>query len=183
MRNHSIACLVVIFAASIGCNSGKSAGGSSGGSAGGSAATAQREIKDDADSKQFVSTSMTRIIGDNFASRTDEYREARTWLKEPKNKPVKLERSVVEKLVEDLYAAGATTVYAAGLKPTDVGGVTSSSLVALVSATDDALRGRVLEVRNKHYAAYLPTIGKVDLVKDLSNNEVGLAVVEIELQH
>jgi hypothetical protein len=166
-----------------GCNSGKSAGGSGGGSPGGSAAEAPRELKDNADSKQFVSTPMTKIIGDNFATRPDEYREARDWLKDSKNKPVKLERAVVVKLVDDLYAAGATTVYAAGLKPTDDGGVTSSSLVALVSATDDVLRGRVLEVRNKHYAAYLPTVGKVDLVKDLSKNEIGLAVIEIELQH
>ncbi|MBL9085236.1 MAG: hypothetical protein JNK76_25750 [Planctomycetales bacterium] len=183
MRHTHFLSVVLSSLLCIGCNSGKSAGGSNGGSPGGSATTAQPEMKDDADSKQFVSTSMTKIIGDNFSSRTDEYREARDWLKDSKNRPVKLERAVVVNLVDDLYAAGATTVYAAGLKPTDDGGVTSSSLVALVSATDDVLRGRVMEVRNKHYAAYLPTVGKVDLVKDLSNNEVGLAVVEIELQH
>lgn len=183
MRHLQLVYVVLISALCVGCNSGKPAGGSSGGSAAGSAATVPRELKDNADSKQFVSTPMTKILGDNFSSRTDEYREAREWLKEPKNKPVKLDRAVVAKLVDDLYAAGATTVYAAGLKPTDDGGVTSSSLVALVSAVDDAIRSRVLEVRNKHYAAYLPTVGKVDLVKDLSNNEVALAVIEIELQH
>lgn len=164
-------------------------GGSGGGSAPGSAVVAEKraekllDLKDDSESSQFRSTPMAKILGDNFEARPEEYAEARAWLKEPKNRPAKLPHEAVAKLVEELYAAGAEKVYASGLSPLDDGGTKSGSLTVLVSATDDAPRYRVLEIRNKHYAAYLPTVGKVDLVEPLSRSEVGLAAVIIELQH
>ncbi|MGC3969656.1 MAG: hypothetical protein QM775_20685 [Pirellulales bacterium] len=177
---------VLIATTALGCNSGKAPSGSTGGSpagSGNSTAPVPVEVEDDAKSRQFRSTPINRILGDNFESRPDEFLEARIWLKDDKNQPAKLEQAAVAKLVEELYQAGAEKVYATGLKPNDKGGTTSDAIIALVSAADDGPRHRVLEVRNRHYAAYLPTVGKADLVESLSRTEVGLSAVVVELKH
>lgn len=181
----SFAVGLLLTAAFIGCRDGKSGGGSSSGGSFGTLASSTEpphDIKDDADSATFRMQTMSSVLGANYESRPDEYVEARAWLKNAKNRPAKVSHDLFVKLVEDLYAAGAEKVYVSGLVPQDEG-ATSDRLTVLVAPTDHGPRNRVLEVRRKHYASYLPTVGKPELVEPLSNSESGLAAVIVELKY
>ncbi len=184
-RRSSIAAGLLLSVALVGCREEKIGGGSSSsGSAGahGSGSVPPQEIKDHADSVTFRMQSMSSVLGANYESRPDEFAEARTWLKNAQNRPAKVPRAVVEKLVEDFYAAGAEKVYVSGLIIGD-DGATCDGLTVLIAPTVHEPRNRVLEVRNKHYASYLPTVGKPELVEPLSRSEASLAAVIVELKY
>lgn len=181
----SLAVGLLLTAAAVGCRDEKSGGGSSsGGSIGTQASSTEppREIKDDADSATFRMQTMSSVLGANYEARSDEYAEARTWLKNAENRPAKVSHDLFVKLVEDLYAAGAEKVYVTGLIARDEG-ATCDGLTVLVAPTEHEPRNRVLEVRRKHYASYLPTVGKPELVEPLSSSESGLAAVIVELKY
>lgn len=184
-RRLSVIAALLTSVVLVGCREGKTGGGSSaGGSAGALASGTEppQEIKDHADSSTFRMQTMSNVLGTNYEARPDEFAEARKWLKDAKHRPAKVPRALLEKLVEDFYTAGAEKVYVSGLV---VGGdgATSDSLVVLVTPTVHDPRNRVLEVRNKHYASYLPTVGKPELVEPLSRSEESLAAVLVELKY
>jgi len=184
-RQLSVIAALLASVVLVGCREGKTGGGSSaGGSAGARASGTEppQEIKDHADSSTFRMQTMSSVLGANYESRPDEFAEARTWLKNARNRPAKVPRTLFEKLVEDFYSAGAENVYVSGLINGD-DGATTDGLVVLVSPTEHEPRNRVLEVRNKHYASYLPTVGKPELVEPLSRSEESLAAVLVELKY
>ena len=184
-RRLSLIVALLAPVAFVGCQDGKLPGGpSSAGSAGAQASGTEppREIKDHADSSTFRMQTMSDLLGANYESRIDEFAEARIWLKNERNRPAKVSRVLLEKLVEDFYAAGATKVYVSGLVGGE-DGATSDGLVVLVAPTEHEPRNRVLEVRSKHYASYLPTVGKPELVEPLSRSEASLAAVLVELKY
>ncbi|MBA4019977.1 MAG: hypothetical protein C0483_22660 [Pirellula sp.] len=175
----------LLTGACFGCQDKKSGGGSSsGGSGGAQAANTEppHEIKDHAESATFRMQTMSSVIGSNYETRVEEYAEARDWLKNDRNRPAKVPRALLEQLVADFYAAGAEKVYVSGLVTGDEGS-RSDGLVVLISPTEHEPRNRVLEVRNKHYASYLPTVGKPELVESLSRSEASLAAVIVELKY
>lgn len=184
-RRLSLIVALLAPVAFVGCQDGKLPGGpSSAGSSGAHASGTEppHEIKDHADSSTFRMQTMSELLGANYESRIDEFAEARVWLKNERNRPAKVPRALLEKLVDDFYAAGATKVYVSGLSVGD-DGATSDGLVVLVAPTEHEPRNRVIEVRNKHYASYLPTVGKPELVEPLSRFETSLAAVLVELKY
>ena len=67
--------------------------------------------------------------------------EARQWLKAPSHALFKGERQVVIKFVDDVYAAGAVTVYVTGIET--LGGNEVTETMLLVLPKDSAVRARV----------------------------------------
>ena len=148
---------------------------------GGSAAAA-KELKDDRHSPTFQAQSITKIMQDNYEERQREFVEAKLWLGEANHVPGQLAKATAEKLVADLYAAGALKVFAADFKP-DGDKTVAESFYALVPATNDAVRSKVEAVRANHYRTYLPTVGKSELVGPLTKADAVAAVVVIDLKH
>jgi len=73
--------------------------------------------------------------------------EARQWLKTPSHALFKGERQVVSKFVDDVYAAGAVTVYVTSIEA--LGGNEVTETMLLVLPKDSAARARVFEIANR----------------------------------
>jgi hypothetical protein len=73
--------------------------------------------------------------------------EARRWFKAPSHAIFKGDQQAVIKFVDDVYAAGAVTVYVTGIET--LGGNEVTETMLLVLPKDSAARARVIEVANR----------------------------------
>ena len=73
--------------------------------------------------------------------------EARQWLKAPSHAVFKGDKQAVIKFVDEVYAAGAVTVYATGIET--LGGNEVTETMILVLPKDSTARAKVFEVANR----------------------------------
>ncbi len=101
----------------------------------------------------------------------DEVAEARAWLAdETKHKLWKVDRPTVVKLVDDLYAAGAASVDAAGI--ISEGDVQIAALFVVTLPREAAARAKVVEAHNAFWKDFLKDAEEDDL-KDYQTRDAG----------
>ena len=113
--------------------------------------------------------------GDNLALKMikeNDVAEAREWLAIEKDHALwKVDRATVKPLVEKLYAAGATKVYATGTKPDDD---SPTQMVAMFMAEipeDAAARSRIFQVQTDFWKSHLDNPDKEDLEDVMEKDE------------
>ncbi len=130
--SHIIACSVVTLLVTVsGCGKKDRAGSSS----------ASAESK-----PEVVDVAALDKAGDEELAEPNKA-EARQWLRAPSHAVFKGDKQAVIKFVDEVYTAGAVTVYVTGIET--LGGSEVTETMLLVLPKDSAARNKVFEVSNR----------------------------------
>ncbi len=127
---------------------------------------------------------IAKLSADAYDKQPEVFAEAKAWLKDEAksafaNKALKREDG--KKLVDDLYAAGAVRVYAAGLVPE--GDKKTAAVLSVVVGGKPAVRTKVYSIINDFYKTQLKAQGKSELLETLVQPDAGSPILQVTLEY
>jgi aminoglycoside phosphotransferase family enzyme len=127
---------------------------------------------------------IAKLSAEAYDKQPEVFAEAQAWLKDEAkhvfaNKMLKREDG--KKLVDDLYAAGAVRVYAAGLVPE--GDKKTAAILSVVVGGKPAVRAKVYSIINDFYKTQLKAQGKPELLEALVQPDAGSPIVQVTLEY
>jgi hypothetical protein len=126
---------------------------------------------------------IAKLSASAYDKTPEAFAEAQAWLKD-ETKHVfankKLKREDGKKLVNDLYAAGAVRVYAAGLVPD--GDKQTAGVLSVIVGGKPAVRTKVYSLVNEFVKAQLKAQGKNDPIETLLQPDTGSPIVQVPLE-